>query len=51
MVSVVINPRYVLLDTKTGKYGLLKGKRPPVRRWLVEGDDFQFVQGEMVFDA
>ena len=44
------NPRYVLFDTKTGKYGILKGARPPVKRWLVEGEDFQFCQGEMIFD-
>ena len=44
-------PRYVLLDLETGKYGILKGARPPVKRWLVEGEDFQFCQGEMIFDG
>lgn len=43
-----MNIRYLLLDTKTGKYGILKGKRPAVRKWLVDGEDFQFIQGEVM---
>ena len=41
--------RYLVLDLKTGKFGVLTTK-PDIKKWLEEGTDFQFVNGALLFE-